>query len=330
MQTTPLSLQTLYADLVQQAHAAPAEEGSVYKQTVKGIDYLYVRTTVGASRRDRFLGRADDPAVQARAEAAREGAQGVAERRNTVRILRGQGLPAPTAELGRVLDALADAGLFRQAVLVGTAAYQCYGPILGAVMPAAALMTQDADLAAASLVLTADDGETSLETILKRADKTFTGVPQLKRNALPSRFRSASGFLVDLLTPQLRRSDANPMPLKGLGAGAIPLQHLGWLIETPVQAVSLHGAGIPIRIPAPARYGVHKLIIAQKRSGESVKRRKDLLQAKALGEALAKSDPWAWRDALDDARSRGQSGWKQPIERSLKEIWPETREPPAE
>ncbi len=320
MKQIPLTLQTLYADLVQQAHAAPAEAGSVYTQTAKGIDYLYVRTTVGTSRRDRFLGRSDDPEVQKRAAAARSEAKRVAERRNTVRILRGQDVPAPTTELGRVLDALADAGLFKTAVLVGTAAYQCYSPLVGAVLPSAALMTQDADLATASLALAGDDGEETLDTILKRADKTFAGLPGLDRKALPSRFRSASGFLVDLLTPKLRRNDKNPMPLKHLCAGAIPLQHLAWLIENPVQAVALHGAGAPIRVPAPARYGVHKLIVAQKRAAENVKRQKDLMQAKSLMEALAESDPWAWKDAIDDASAQGKAGWAEPIKRSLKEL----------
>jgi hypothetical protein len=126
--------------------------------------------------------------------------------------------------------------------------------------------------------------------------------------------------MVDVLTPNLRRNDKNPMPLKRLAAGAIPLQHLAWLLDEPVQAAALHGAGIPIRIPAPARYGVHKLIIAQKRSAENVKRQKDLLQAKSLMEVLAETDPWAWKDALDDACSRGRGGWAQPIERSLREI----------
>src|SRR5688572_25112182 len=237
MEKIPLTLQTLYADLVQQAHAAPAERGTVYKQTVKGIDYLYVRASVGATRRDRFLGRADDPEVQARAAIAKEEARRAAERRKTVRILRAQGVPAPTVALGRVLDALADAGLFREAVLVGTAAYQCYSPVVGVALPAASLMTQDAELATASLVLAADEADETLETILKRADKTFVPVAGLDARQPPSRFRSAKGFLVDVLTPQLRRSDPNPMPLKRLGAGATPLQHLGWLIETPVQAV---------------------------------------------------------------------------------------------
>lgn len=320
MQRIPLSIQTLYADLVQQAHAAPRHEGSVYAQTIKGNEYLYVRRTVGAVRRDIFLGRADDEEAQAKAAAAKEEMSRVAQRRNIVSGLRSFGLPVPNAELGRVLDALADAGLFKTAVLVGTAAYQCYSPIVGAVLPSAAMMTQDADLATASLALAADEGEETLETILKRADKTFVGLPGLDRKALPSRFRSASGFLVDLLTPKLRRNDVNPMPLKSLGAGATPLQHLAWLIEAPVQAVALHGPGIPIRVPTPSRYGVHKLIIAQKRAAENVKRKKDLMQAKALMEALDEEDPFAWEDALDDASAQGKAGWADPIKRSLKEL----------
>jgi hypothetical protein len=205
-------------------------------------------------------------------------------------------------------------------VLVGTAAYQSYSPIVGVFLPSAALMTQDADLATASLALAADEGEETLEKILRRADRTFTGLPSLDRKALPSRFRSKSGFLVDLLTPQLRRNDKNAMPLKQLAAGATPLQHLKWLIDEPVQAVALHGAGVPIRVPPPARYGVHKLIIAQKRDAQNVKRRKDLMQAKSLMEALAETDPWAWSDAMDSARAQGYAGWAQPIARSMKEI----------
>jgi hypothetical protein len=310
---------------VQQAHAAPAERGTVYKQTVKGIDYLYVRASVGAARRDRFLGRADDPEVQARVAIAKEEARRAAERRKTVRILRAQGVPAPSAELGRVLDALADAGLFGEAVLVGTAAYQCYSPIVGVALPAASLMTQDADLATATLALAADEGEATLETILKRADPSFRPIPALARGAPPSHFRSASGFLVDLLTPQLRRSDPNPMPLKALAAGAAPIQHLGWLIEMPVPAAALHGPGVSVRVPQPARYAAHKLIIAQKRRTEAAKRQKDLLQAKALIEALRRSDPWGLADAIDDARSRGRDGWQRPLDRSLSELGIERR-----
>lgn len=320
MKPIPLALQTLYADLAQQAHAGAAEWGSVYRQTIRGVSYLYARRTVGATRRDRFLGRADDPAAAERAALARLEAVRAAERRKIVRVLRGQGLAGPSAPLGRVLDALADAGLFREAVLVGTAAYQCYPPIVAAQLPAAALMTQDADLATLSLALAADDGEETLQTILKRADRSFTAVPGLDPRAPSTRFRSASGLFVDILTPQRRRTDSNPMPLGRLGAGATPVQHLDWLIEAPLPAVALHGSGVPIRVPTPARYAAHKLILAQKRGPDAAKRRKDLIQARALIEALETADPWALRDAVDDARARGRDGWRRPLERSLHEL----------
>ena len=63
-----------------------------------------------------------------------------------------------------------------------------------------------------------------------------------------------------------------------------------------------------------------KLIIAQKRTAENVKRQKDLMQAKSLMEALAESDPWAWKDAINDASAQGKAGWAEPIKRSLKEL----------
>lgn len=322
MNAVTLTLQTLYADLVQQANAGLPDLGSIYVQTQKGAEYLYANRTVGATRRHRFIGRADDPVAQAKAEEIREGSKRAAERRNLVRILRSQGLPAPNADLGRVLEALADAGLFREAVLVGTAAYQCYSALAGVFLPSAALMTQDADLATASLAISADEDGDTMHTILKRADPTFSALPGLTPQTPPSHFRNASGFVVDMLTPQRTRGDPNPVPLKALGAGAAPLQHLRWLIDNPVPAVALHGPGIPIRVPAPARYAAHKLIVAQKRGagGDAAKRTKDLVQAKALIEVLLHSDPWSIRDAIEDAKSQGKEGWARPIDRSLKEL----------
>jgi hypothetical protein len=38
-----------------------------------------------------------------------------------------------------------------------------------------------------------------------------------------------------------------------------------YLIENPLPAVILHGSGVLARVPQPARYAVHKLIVAQKR-----------------------------------------------------------------
>lgn len=169
--------------------------------------------------------------------------------------------------------------------------------------------------------MAAYDGQDTLTAILKRADPTFAGVPGLARNALPSRFRSADGFIVDVLTPRYRSTDPDPLPLTRLAAGATPLQHLDWLIEEPIRTVALHGAGIAIVAPQPARYAVHKLIVAQKRpAGQAAKRAKDLVQAHALITALEVNAPFALEDALASARSRGRDGWARPIDRSLAEL----------
>jgi len=243
------------------------------------------------------------------------------ERRRLVSTLR-RLIPGPTATLGKVLDTVAHAGLFRRGVvLVGTAAYQCYPPLLGAILPSATIMTQDADLATADLALDAEIEGDSMATILQRADASFAALPALDPKAAPARFRNAENFVVDLLTPQRRRSDRNPMPLKALGAGAIPLQYLDWLIAEPVLAVALHGAGVAVALPRPARFAVHKLILAQKRGAhELAKSRKDLAQAAALITALREAAPFALEDALHEARSMGRDGWARPIERSLSQI----------
>jgi hypothetical protein len=131
LERIPLNLQTLYADLAQQVHAVTVRPGSTYRRMLRGTEYLYAKVPVGQERVDVFLGRADDPDSVAKAEAIADEARRAAERRETIRMLRSRGIPGPAPELGRVLDALAYAGLFtRGAVLVGTAAYQCYAPLV--------------------------------------------------------------------------------------------------------------------------------------------------------------------------------------------------------
>ncbi len=316
---TPV-IQTLYQELVQQLHSGSEKTGSVYRRLVKGIEYAYLKEPIGVVRRDVFLGRADDPAVQERVIKISEANEAAKQRRLIVRSLLSAKMPAPVSALGDVLDALSKSGLLKETVLVGTAAYQCYSPIVGSSLPLATLTTQDADLATASLALTSDTEGEPMEAILRRADPSFRSIPALRRNAPSSSFTSASGFLVDLLTPQLRREDPNPMPLTKLKAGAVPLQYLRWLMEQAVPAAALYGAGIALTVPAPARFAIHKLIVAQKRASDRGKRQKDLLQAKALIESLKTTDRWALTDALEDAYGQGGQGWRQPIERSLGEL----------
>lgn len=314
------SIRTMFADLVQQVETSQ-EAASVYTRTRDGIEYIYAKVPVGQSRIDRFIGKSGDPEAEAQAASLRQGSELAKNRREIVSMLKRNRLAGPDRTLGAALDAIAYAGLFKDgAVLVGTGAYMMFEPLVGSRLPAPTLMTGDLDLATAQLALTASPPE-RMEDVLHRADPTFEGIPQLDPRAPPSRFRNAEGYLVDLLTPTRRRADKNPMPLKALEAGAAPLQYLDWLIRDPVPTVALWGAGIALSVPQPARFAVHKLILAQRRDpANRHKRSKDLDQAKALIEALQASDRYSLEDTLSEAQAKGRSGWADPIKRSLDEI----------
>lgn len=314
------ALQTLFAELAQQLDAAP-RYGTLYLKRRGDKTYQNAKVPVGSSRVDIFLGKVGDPRTDAEAEALRRGMNLARGRRRLVSMLKKEGLGAPNRVLGSTLDAVAQAGLFKAgAVLVGTAAYMMSEPLVGHFLPRPTLMTGDMDLATADLALKAEPPE-RFDAILRRGDPSFAPVMQLNPRELPSRFINAEGFQVDLITPIRRKGDSNPMPMAALEAGAAPLQHIDWLIEAPVTAVALWGAGILVPVPQPARFAIHKLILAQKRNaGTRAKRQKDLAQADALIEALLVDDPFALEDALDEARAKGKKGWAEPLDRSLAEL----------
>lgn len=311
------SIQTLFADLMQQVETAPLA-GTAYQRERDGIAYHYAKIPVGTDRIDSFIGRVGDPVAEEQVKSLARGMALAKARRKTVSMLKSAGLAAPDRTPGAALDAIAHAGLFRDgAVLVGTMAYQVSEPLVGRRLPAPLLMTGDLDLATVNLAISADPPE-SMEAILRRADPSFAAVMQLDPRQPAARFRNDRGYLVDLLS-QERRRDERPVPLPQLEAGAEPLQHLRWLIESPVPTVVLWGAGVAVRVPQPARFAVHKLMVAQRRGHDRIKRQKDLDQADAMMTALRAHDPFALEDAIEEARAQGRN-WAKEIDRSLAEL----------
>jgi hypothetical protein len=321
MKTLSLNVQTLYADLAQSVTFSTTPPGSVFTQTIRGKPYLYTAEKHGAARITRYLGLAEDPETTERAQNIRRAAQDAKGRRTTVSMLKRSGLPGPTIAMGRLLEAIAKAGLFNNGmVLVGTAAYQIYPALVGSALSSAALTTQDADLAAASLALTSNIEGEGLLDVIKRADPTFIPQPSLDPRTPPWRFRSAAGLEIEIVTRHRRRADEeSPVVIPGLRCSAQPLRYLEFLIAEPISAVALYGAGVAVMVPQPARYAVHKLIVARLRRASSAKRQKDLVQARELIAALDTASPGAVNDALADARRRG-SKWKAAVDQSLREI----------
>jgi hypothetical protein len=318
----PLAIHTNVADLIDQLRvaqiAAFGDGASFLRRERKGRFYWYVRSRqVRGERSERYLGP-ETPELLATINAAKADHSAADGRRMIVRGLRAAGLHAADERTARVLRVLASAGAFRlRAVVVGTVAFQTYGALLGFTLPAQAVRTGDLDIAQDYGVSVAlDDGlDRSFLDVLRAADPAFAPVPKLDPSK-SSAYRTPDGYAVDVLTTSRGAGDEETSRLVALNTDATPLRFLDFLLRDPIDAVILHDDGVLVRVPAPARYAVHKLIISRKRSQANPKRRKDLEQAQALIHALAQDDPFALRDAYAEARDRGEA-WQEALDQAV-------------
>jgi hypothetical protein len=99
--------------------------------------------------------------------------------------------------------------------------------------------------------------------------------------------------------------------------------YLDFLIYQPVRAIVLYGPGIPVLVPAPERFAIHKLIVASRRSTHDdgmSKGRKDRAQAAELIEVMAaQRNHAAIADAYMEAWDRGPH-WRDAIRTSIDQL----------
>ncbi|MGQ0457985.1 MAG: GSU2403 family nucleotidyltransferase fold protein [Hyphomicrobium sp.] len=323
MRPVPLNLLTVYADVQQSLELGDADAASIAFKTIKGKKYAYATRKDGSVRVEKYLGSADDPAIRAEVERLRNAAERAKNRRTSITSLKAGRLPAPGLVLGRILEVVANAGLFdRGMTLVGTAAYQTYAPILGHYLPAATYATNDVDLSVAEFV--PSENEEDFHTLLRRADRSFEPIWS-HDDKLPKAFRASNGFIVELLT-RFGRGRKSPVLIDSINAAAVSLSFQEYLAQEATTAVALYGDGVMVRVPAPVRFVIHKLIVAQRRKPtERAKKLKDLRQAQELIDILIETDEATLQSELDGARSRGKA-WKTPINASLRGIKRDVRQ----
>ena len=317
MRSIPLNILTLYADLDQSVAGSTGDVPATISRRLEfGQRRIYAKVREGVATRQVYLGTSGDGKAERLAEAHKASAERARVRRSTVSTIKRSGVAAPSLEVGRILEALSRAGLFeRGAVLVGTAAYQCYPCIVGFNLPNASLITRDVDLAIARIavprLLTVGK---ALEDVLREADPSFAAVMQ--GAAAPKKFRNNQGFEFDVLTTPGRTSDA--LKIKGLDCFATPLPFMDYLIGEAIGVTALYGRGVRVRVPDPLRYAIHKVVIASRRVAQSQKKPKDIAQAHAIVAAYRARDPEALDDAFASARRRGPV-WRAAV-KQLKDI----------
>lgn len=326
----PVAVAALYDDLLARAQAdaraglGPRE--SFKQRRIKGRVYWYV-VSPRPSKAHRYIGP-DSPALRARIEAARTRAAEHADRAGLVRALRAAGLPAPEPRVGRLLAALADLGVFRlRAVLVGTHAFICYPAMLGVVLPRALGRTGDVDVAQdpAVSVHVEDRIDTPISDILRaRVDPRFAAAPDLEGSGLTCAW-GAPGLALELLASN-RGARRTRLPLPALRAHGKAMPYMDYLIRNPVPAAVLHDGGVLVSVPEPARFAVHKIVVAARR-GEpgSTKARKDIAQAAALIRVLAEDRAADLREAFAEARGNGPR-WRKALADGLPLLPADVRE----
>lgn len=321
---------TLSAELLDRALDAQFdmdfdEAGAFIKVSSKGRHYWYYKPSIkdGGTDRRIYVGPADDPEIAKRVTSFR----GIktdfqARRRIVATLVRDARLFAPERRVGDLVEALWKAGIFRlRACLVGTIAYQTYGTVLGHRLPGAALQTGDVDLAQFhSISVAVEDSIPPILEILRTVDETFDAAPALNDATGVTKFLTHGGLRLEFLTPnrgsQEHAGKPAKMPALG-GASAEPLRFLDFLIHDPVRTVLLHKGGIPVVVPDPARYAVHKLIVATRRALGSQKDLKDLRQADDLAQALSAVGRGAdLKDMFVEAQARGPA-WQAGLDASL-------------
>jgi hypothetical protein len=325
-------IQTVYAELLERCAIAAfsqafPKKGVFISKEVRGRRYWYFQTGSSDERAQKYVGPETPELLEqiAHHKAARDDER---ERRSLVSTLvRSFRLPRPIPEIGNVIGALAEGGIFRlRGVLVGTVAYQVYSAMLGVKLPLAVLQTGDVDIAQfKSVSVAVGDSTQPMLAVLRKADSTFRAVPHVSDSRRVTSYAAKGGLRVDFLTPNEGPDIDRPQHLPAYGTDAQPLRFLDYLIHEPEPAVILHGAGTYVHVPAPERYAVHKLIISRRRQAGAAKREKDVKQAEALLAVLMDKRPEELKLAWREAYGRGQT-WRKLLTEGMNELAPKIRD----
>lgn len=325
-----LAAQTAFAQVAEvsvtadQMRSVADLPGSFVAKTVKGHKYWYYQyTEPSGARRQIFVGPDNDAVKAVIDKAAIAKADDIS---GLVRSAIALGCAEILPRHFKVLRRLGDYGFFRAGgVLIGTHAFVSYGNMLGVRWDIADVSrTQDIDFAHAgkniSLALAA--GQTvNVHSAIESLEMGFLPIATMAgKTGGAYLIPSEKEFRLDFLT-SAGRDGETPYRHPDLGVNLQPLRFMEYSLEDVQQCPILCGAeAVMVNIPNPARYALHKLIVAGLREGAfTVKAPKDLTQAGLLLRVLRQLKPWDVEEAWHDLLRRG-SGWASRAQRGLAQL----------
>lgn len=301
----PLETQTLYGEALERARLMELDRsfghlsGSFGKKQVGDGAFWYFRTSEGAQGRREFYVGPDSAEIHSlidRYQAEHEQRQVGRESLDRMGAMLAHGgcmtMDTPSA---RVVEAIAAGGVFRLGgVLVGTHAFVAMGNMLG-VRWRTGTRTQDLDFAAfRTMEVAAPQDSADLWKALDALNMGFLPTPGLDpRVPSTSYFVRGKELRVDFLTTGSHRGENGPVFLPRFNAAASPVRFMNYLLKETTDAIALgRSSATLVRVPQPARFGFHKILVAEERpSSSAVKATKDISQAKELLEFMLGSHP---------------------------------------
>jgi hypothetical protein len=318
MEKQPLENQTLYAELLEQLRALDAIrsigflEGSFVQKIVKGEPYIYFqRYDASGAKRQLYVGRKTESLSELIAKYQQEKQEFAPDLSSIERLcaqLRVGGALMTDHASARVVKQLAESGVFRLGgVLVGTHAYIAIGNNLGVSWEHSGIRTRDIDIASrrtAELELILPRIEVDIPGVLESLKMGFFPIPQLDHSHPSTSFMIRGNKMrIDFLTEQ-HGQETKPV----------------YLPRFKTASVVIDGGGVLVNVPSPARFAIHKMIIAQERTAENhVKRDKDFQQAYQVLSVLQDERPGDITLAIENAIKRGR-GWENRIDTGIKEL----------
>lgn len=311
MQLLEADILVLYSKLLEQLRTDTIEGipsyGSLTKKSIKEKTYWY--------HQYRFLGKQLQKSLGPETP-AEEWRSALRRREDLCALLASGGMVsfAPNSQTSNVLGLLASAKVFDAgAVLVGSHAFGAICNMLGIRTSTQLTTTQDFDFGFDSKVKIAGEQLSFEKTLI---DAGMLAIPGLDLPPAASSFQTRDRQVkVDFLTPSKSGETGKAVRLGQLGVHADELKYLDYLIEEPVEAALITKFGTLVKVPQPARFAFHKLIVATQRGVvDEAKRKKDIAQASMLLEYLIDQRPFdieaAWQQII-------QRGWKKRAEQGF-------------
>jgi hypothetical protein len=312
--------QTLYAQLRDEAlsYALSIFEngmaGSPYVATIKGRAYIYWQVPMPqGGTKSRYLG-ADNPETQTLVERLRTRKQAtdgaLSALSATTRVYLSSGGAEIEPAHFKIMDWLARHGLFSKGlVVVGSHAFASIGNALG-VRWGTSSRTTDMDFArpdGIQLAIMGNRETINVPEIVKARDPSFSEICGLDiREPSTSLLSRKTRVRIDFLTNKTHWSDNKPRFFADLGITAEPLEHMDYLIGKTFPGLLIGRThAIPVMLPDPAHFAVHKLII-RRANGFEQKTKKDILQATEIIAALRENGGES--DLLEAVRALPQGG----------------------